>query len=96
MTSHNNDERIARLEGVNERILVEMTDLKAEGRQTRAEMNAGLRENREEIRSESNAIRGEIAEVRREARNDVRMLIGFQLTTTLALLAVMSKGFGWV
>ena len=38
----------------------------------------------------------EVRDHRRETRQDCRFLIGLQLTTTLALIGVMAKGFGWL
>ena len=85
MNNHNSDERIARLEGISERSLVEIGDLKTETRSLRSE----LRDTRAGLRSEIQDLRG-------EHRQDFRFLVGLQLTTTLALIAVMAKGFGWL
>jgi hypothetical protein len=78
MNNHNNDERIARVEGVMERVLYEVADLKVDVRTTRTELQK------------------EIQETRSESRHDFRFLLGAQLTTALALVAVMAKVFGWV
>jgi hypothetical protein len=37
-----------------------------------------------------------LTEMKANMRSDFRFLVGMQLTTTLALVGVMAKGFGWL
>jgi hypothetical protein len=85
MNNHNSDERTARLEGISERSLVEISELRTDTRELRVDMH----DTRAELRSE-------IQDLRREHRQDFRFLVGLQLTTTVALITVMAKGFGWL
>jgi hypothetical protein len=53
------------------------------------DLKGDLREMRVELKKE-------IHELHAESRHDFRFLLGSQLTTALALVAVMAKGFGWL
>ena len=92
MQALSDDQQIERLEGRMDRF---------EGRMDRFEKKmddgfAALRGEIKEVRGEMDdglaAVRGEIKEVRSEARADHRMLIGVQLTTTVA----MALGFAGI
>jgi hypothetical protein len=52
--------------------------------------------NLERVLDEVKDLRSETRELRSQSRQDFRFLLGTQLTTALALVAVMAKGFGWV
>jgi hypothetical protein len=85
MNNHTSDERAARIEGILERVLYEIGDIKGD-----------LRDNRAEGRETRAELKKEIQESRAESRNDFRFLLGALLTVALGLLAVMARVFGWM
>lgn len=110
MNNHSSDERLARLEGINERVLYELGDIKADVRHSHAELKSEIQLNRAEMLAMRTELKSEIAESRVEAResvkdsrdsikelrSDFRWMLGAQLTSTLALVALMVRGFGWM
>lgn len=96
MNNHSNDERIARLEGTTERILVELVQVRGEARHSHDELKGHIIRSADANRSEMKELRTEVRDTTKELRRDIRLLLGVQFSLSLALVGVMAKGFGWV
>ena len=62
----------------------------------RLELKGDIERSRLELKREVAESRQESRESVKELRRDFRMLLGFQLSSTVALIAAMAKGFGWM
>jgi hypothetical protein len=92
MNNHSENERIARLEGVTERVLYEVGDLKQDLRHSHMELKGEIAANRVEILDSRNEAR----ESALEARRDFRLLLGVQITSSLGLATMIARIGGWI